>query len=54
MKAARLTGVGEVHLVDEPDPTPGPGEALVRVSAVGLCGSDLHWFSQGGIGDALA
>jgi L-iditol 2-dehydrogenase len=53
MKAARLTGVGEVHLVDEPDPTPGPGEALVRVSAVGLCGSDLHWFSQGGIGDAL-
>lgn len=53
MKAARLTGVGEVHLVDEPDPTPGPGESLVRVGAVGLCGSDLHWFSQGGIGDAL-
>jgi L-iditol 2-dehydrogenase len=25
----------------------------VRVSAVGLCGSDLHWFSQGGIGDAV-
>jgi len=53
VKAARLTGVGEVHLVDEPDPTPGPGESLVRVGAVGLCGSDLHWFSQGGIGDAL-
>ncbi len=53
MKAARLTGVGEVHLVDEPDPRPGPGESLVRVGAVGLCGSDLHWFSQGGIGDAL-
>jgi L-iditol 2-dehydrogenase len=53
VKAARLTGVGQVHLVDEPDPTPGPGESLVRVGAVGLCGSDLHWFSQGGIGDAL-
>ncbi len=53
MKAARLTGVGEIHLVDEPVPTPGPGEALVRVAAVGLCGSDLHWFDQGGIGDAL-
>jgi L-iditol 2-dehydrogenase len=52
VKAARLTGVGEIHLVDEPVPTPGPGEALVRVSAVGLCGSDLHWFDQGGIGDA--
>jgi L-iditol 2-dehydrogenase len=53
VKAAKLTGVGEVHLFDEADPTPGPGEALVRVGAVGLCGSDLHWFDQGGIGDAL-
>jgi L-iditol 2-dehydrogenase len=53
VKVARLTGVGEVHLFTEPDPTPGPGEALVRVGAVGLCGSDLHWFGQGGIGDAL-
>jgi L-iditol 2-dehydrogenase len=26
------------------------GEALVRVEAVGLCGSDLHWFEDGGIG----
>jgi L-iditol 2-dehydrogenase len=52
VKAARLTGVGDVHLFDEPDPTPGPGESLVRVGAVGLCGSDLHWFDQGGIGDA--
>jgi L-iditol 2-dehydrogenase len=25
---------------------------LVRVSAVGICGSDLHWFGQGAIGDA--
>jgi L-iditol 2-dehydrogenase len=38
--------------VDEPVPEPGPGETLVRVSAVGLCGSDLHWFSEGAIGDA--
>src|SRR5699024_8609597 len=28
------------------------GRSLVRVGAVGLCGSDLHWFSDGGIGDA--
>ena len=33
-------------------PTPAPGEVLVRVTAVGLCGSDLHWFREGGIGDA--
>jgi L-iditol 2-dehydrogenase len=33
-------------------PVPGAGERLIRVTAVGLCGSDLHWFTEGGIGDA--
>ena len=32
-------------------PLPRAGEALVRVRAVGICGSDLHWFGEGGIGD---
>jgi L-iditol 2-dehydrogenase len=42
-----------VVTVDElPDPVAGPGEELVRVTGVGLCGSDLHWFEDGGIGDA--
>lgn len=31
---------------------PGPGEVLLRVLSVGLCGSDAHWFEEGGIGDA--
>ena len=31
---------------------PGPGESLVQVTAVGVCGSDLHWYADGGIGDA--
>ncbi len=53
MKALRLKAAGEFELVEEPRPEPGPGESLVRVAAVGLCGSDLHWFSQGGIGDAV-
>ncbi len=52
MKVARLHSAGDVRLHDEPTPTPGPGETLVRVTAVGLCGSDLHWFSEAGIGDA--
>ena len=30
---------------------PGPGQVQVRVEAVGICGSDLHYFSEGGIGD---
>src|SRR6058998_4189323 len=33
-------------------PEPGPGEVLVRVRAVGVCGSDIHWFAEGGIGEA--
>lgn len=52
MRAARLYGAGDVRLVEEPLPVPGPGETLLRVTAVGLCGSDLLWFSHAGIGDA--
>ncbi len=33
-------------------PEPGEGEVLLRVLAVGLCGSDAHWFREGSIGDA--
>jgi L-iditol 2-dehydrogenase len=53
MKALRLHGAGDLRLADEPAPVPGPGEALVRVSAVGICGSDLHWYDETGIGDAV-
>ncbi|MEW5718046.1 MAG: alcohol dehydrogenase catalytic domain-containing protein [Chloroflexota bacterium] len=52
MRAARLHGVGDIRVRDEPIPTPRPDEALIRVAAVGICGSDLHWFARGGIGDA--
>jgi len=52
MQVARLHGAGDLRLHEEPIPTPGPGESLVRVTAVGVCGSDLHWFSESGIGDA--
>ena len=51
MKAARLHGIGDLRVADEPVPEPGPGEALVRVTAVGICGSDLHWWDEGEIGD---
>ena len=49
---ARLHGTGDVRLADEPVREPGPDESLVHVEAVGLCGSDLHWYEEGGIGDA--
>ncbi len=49
---ARLYGRGDLRLDDEPIPVPSAGEALVRVTAVGICGSDVHWFADAGIGDA--
>jgi L-iditol 2-dehydrogenase len=52
MKAARLHAVGDLRLAAEPVPEPGPGETLVKVTAVGICGSDLHWWGEAGIGDA--
>jgi L-iditol 2-dehydrogenase len=52
MKAVRLHAPNDLQQHDEPKPVPGPGERLVRVKAVGICGSDLHWFGEAGIGDA--
>lgn len=52
MRAVRLYGVGDLRVNDEPIPVPGPGTDLVRVTAVGICGSDLHWYEDAGIGDA--
>ncbi len=52
MKVARLHGIGDIQVGDEPTPEAGSGTSLVRVTAVGLCGSDLHWFGEGAIGDA--
>lgn len=51
MKVVRLYGPGDLRLQDEPAPVAGAGETLVQVTAVGICGSDLHWFSHAGIGD---
>lgn len=52
MKVARLHGRGDLRLTDEPAPDPRQGEVLVRVTAVGICGSDLHWYDESGIGEA--
>jgi L-iditol 2-dehydrogenase len=53
MLVARLHRVGELRVGREPVPEPGPGTSLVRVSAVGICGSDLHWWGEAGIGDSV-
>jgi L-iditol 2-dehydrogenase len=53
VRAARLHAVGDLRVAQEPMPAvDGPGMVLVRVTAVGICGSDLHWWDEGAIGDA--
>ena len=42
MKAAWFYGGHDIRVGEAPTPEPGPGEALVRVKAAGVCGSDLH------------
>jgi len=55
MRAAVLVpadeGVGRIELEERAAPTPGPGEVLVDVRAVGVCGSDVHYYEHGRIGD---
>jgi L-iditol 2-dehydrogenase len=42
MRAAVLVDVGRIEMRDVPVQPPAPHEVLVRVQAVGLCGTDLH------------
>ena len=53
MRASRLHGVGDLRLEQLARPVPGSGEVLLKVASVGVCGSDVHYFLEGGIGDAV-
>src|SRR5262249_2873748 len=45
MRASVLVDVGRLELRDVPFPELGPADVLVRVKAVGLCGTDFHIFA---------
>jgi L-iditol 2-dehydrogenase len=51
MRASVLIGRGEIRLEERPVPEPRPGEVLVKVASVGVCGSDVHYYREGRIGD---
>jgi L-iditol 2-dehydrogenase len=53
MRASRLHGIRDVKVEDLPRPEPGPGEVLLKVAAVGVCGSDVHYYTDGAIGDQV-
>ena len=49
--SAVLYGPHDVRIEDRPMPRPAAGEVLVEIAAVGICGSDVHYFEHGRIGD---
>ena len=50
MKAARLHAPRDVRIEEMPTPQPGPGQVLMRVTAVGICRSDIQYYASGRIG----
>jgi L-iditol 2-dehydrogenase len=50
MRIAELYDARRFRLAEGPNPDPCPGQVQVRVRSVGICGSDLHYFEDGGIG----
>jgi len=51
IKAAFLTGLQQLEIRETPEPKPSrPGDVLLKVEAVGVCGSDLHYYTRGNIG----
>jgi len=54
MTAVRLHGPSDMRVEQVPHPgPPGPEDVLLRVTAVGICGSDLHSYKDARIGDAV-
>jgi 2-desacetyl-2-hydroxyethyl bacteriochlorophyllide A dehydrogenase len=49
MKSLRTAGVGAVAVLDVERPAPGPHDALVRIRACGICGTDVTFLHMGGI-----
>jgi len=51
MKTAVMNGIGKMGYEERPVPVPNETEVLVKVEYVGICGSDLHYYESGRIGD---
>ena len=53
MKVAVMEGIGKMGFTERPIPTPKDDEVLVKLEYVGICGSDLHYYEHGRIGDYI-
>jgi L-iditol 2-dehydrogenase len=54
MKAMKLTGIRKMEMLDVPEPViEKPNEVKIRMSVVGICGSDIHYYVSGQIGSQV-
>jgi len=54
VRAAFLTEIREIEVRDTPEPTlRRPEDVMVRIEAVGVCGSDIHYYAEGRIGSQI-
>ncbi|WP_158839526.1 L-idonate 5-dehydrogenase [Saccharothrix deserti] len=51
MRAVVVHGAGDLRVEERPDPTPRLGQVAIGVSYGGICGSDLHYYRHGAVGD---
>ncbi|MCD8354573.1 MAG: NAD(P)-dependent alcohol dehydrogenase [Clostridiales bacterium] len=51
MKVALMTDIGKIGYTTRDIPTPKEDEVLVKLEYVGICGSDIHYYEKGRIGD---
>ncbi|MDU3677955.1 NAD(P)-dependent alcohol dehydrogenase [Clostridium sp.] len=51
MKVAVMNGIGKMEFEKRPIPSPKDNEVLVKLEYVGICGSDMHYYESGAIGD---
>ena len=51
--AVKTNPAHELKIVEVETPTPGPDDCLVHVRATGICGSDVHFWKSGSIGESL-
>jgi len=53
MRAAILYGVRDVRVEKKSIPNPSTRDVFLKIEAVGICGSDIHYYKQGRIGDQV-
>lgn len=53
MKVAVMNGIGQMGFIERPIPEPAENEVLVKLEYVGICGSDMHYYETGRIGDYI-